>query len=258
MNLSDIKTEHLQDDNSCFHISNLVSKNSDYLKNSLLYVSEKRELYGVSFSLFKSMIKYKIKECRVVKIPGPYDEKFDFYLHNINSNMTFLYFNIRDKYSNRHDLENSEFDDNQIDLMYSTKLEQKLDEIQVEKEILEIKRVYKITILLKTLEDNIKIQKYFHITKDRTHTKENKKQKELIIDFDYFKRIAINKKGPIEVNKLFNTEDDVNDVLTPFPSLIIDCKTIQEMDEVLEFLKINKEKHKTTRINFKKVEKCFR
>lgn len=256
MNVSDIIVSHLEKDDRCFHIRTTVPTNSKYLRNSPLYVSEKKELYGVSFSLYKSMLNHKIKECYVIEVPGVYDERFDFYLHNTSCNITLFYYNIKNKYPDYNDLFISEFDLNQIDLMYSVRLEQKLDEIMVDESVLEVKRDYKITLVLKTLEDNAKIQKALFINKSHTH-KNDERKKELTIDYDYFKRICIDKKPPIVENKLFE-EEQKEHIMTPFPCLIIECVNINQMNSVLDFLKINKEKQKTTRIKFKRVEKMFR
>jgi hypothetical protein len=101
-----------------------------------------------------------------------------------------------------------------------------------------------VTVVLKTLEHNFTIQKFFDTNFN-------------IIDYDYFK-----KKVTGAVNLMDEwTKEDKDDQFyknNTYPEFTIVSKTIEQMNDVLDFFKINKDSIKTTRLNFKKIEGIFK
>lgn len=240
LDLSCIDASHHED--GCFHYLTEVS-NTKYLKNTPLYVSEEEnKLYGVSLSVFQAMKRENITSCLAAVVPGKYDDKFDFYLHNITSNVTLLYHKIKQKYTEPEILSDSEFDGNQLDLMYLVDLDdESLDIRELPEETVKIKKQFNITIVLKTLEHNFLVQKFFKTNKNE-------------ITFGDFNRV---------VNKIVNPFDDDSQEerfyrTNAYPDFIIKCDSYEQLNSVLDYFKINKDKVKTTRLNFKKIERFFK
>lgn len=228
-------------DDSCFHHLTLI-ENSTYLQNTPVYVSEiDKKLYGVSLSVYHSLIKTNTQECVAILVSGTYDEKFDLYMSNIQSNVTLLYHKIKKKYNQPDKISNCEFDCNQLDLMYLVELDDvNLDIKEIQEEVVKIKKQFSVTIVLKTLEQNFRTQKFFK-------TNQNE------ISYNDFNRIANKISSPFEI-------DDVNERFfrsKTYPDFTIKCDSIDQMNTVLDYFKINKDKIKTTRINFNKLEKII-
>lgn len=237
--LDEIDISHHND--GCFHYLTEVGESS-FLSMTPVYVSESdKKLYGVSLSIFHAMKTKGIKSCVAILIPGSYDDKFDFYLHNISSNVTLLYHKIKQKYSWPEMLSDCEFDINQLDLMYLVELDdESLDIRELPEETVKIKKQFNITVVLKTLEHNFLIQKFFKTNRNE-------------ISFNDFNRV---------INKIVNPfDDDVDERFyrtNTYPDFIIKCDSYEQLNSVLDYFKINKDKIKTTRLNFKKIEKFFK
>lgn len=236
IDISKINIDH--HDNGCIHYLTEVN-NSEFLSHSPLYVSsEDMKLYGISLSEYHALKKNNIKKCNILLISGSYDEKYDLYLHNKSSNHTLLYHKIREKYDNKESLKDCDFDNNQLDLLYYTDLDNiSMDIKEVSTESVKIKKQYNISIVLKTLDDNYKVQKYFKTNKNE-------------IKFLDFKNVVSGIISPF-----YEEPEDRFYKINTYPQFYIKCNKLQEMDYVLDHFKINKSKLKTTRINFKKVEK---
>jgi len=236
--ISQIDASYHED--SCFHYLELI-ENSDFLRSTPVYVSEHGlKLYGNSLSVFHSLKKFGADKCFAFIVPGDYTEKFDMYLNNIQSNVTLLYHKIKKLYPEAVNLTNCEFDINQLDLMYLVELDdESMDVRELAEETVKIKKQFNVTIVLKTLEHNFLIQKFFKTNKNE-------------ITFNDFNRV---------VNKIVGPFDDEPEERfyrnNTYPDFIIKCDTYEQLNEVLDFFKINKDKVKTTRLNFKKIEKCI-
>lgn len=241
-----VKTIKLSDidasshDDSCFHYLSLI--NSSYVNQTPVYVSEVgKKLYGVSLSIYQSLLKNNNTECLAIIVPGEYDEKFDLYLTNIQSNVTLLYHKIKKNYSSAKDVQSCEFDINQLDLMYLIELDDvSMDVKEIQEEVVRIKKQFNVTIVLKTLEQNFRTQKFFK-------TNQNE------IPYNHFNRIANKISSPFD-------DDNVNDRFfrtKTYPDFTIKCDSIDQMNSVLDYFKINKDKIKTSRINFNKLEKII-
>lgn len=237
--VKDIDASHLSD--GCFHLLSTI-KNSDYLQNTFLIISADKKLFGTSYSVYKSMIEREITEAYALIVSDVYREKFDLYLQNINSNVTFLYHKIKKNYPEAENVKNCEFDANQLDLLYYIDLDdgESMELRFIDEETAKIKKNFDVTIVLKTLEHNYLIQKFFN-------TNQNE------ITFEEFN------------NKVNNTNDFLHSFLNEkheddffrqktYPEFVIKSDTIDKMNSVLTFFKINKDKIKTTRLNFKKIE----
>jgi hypothetical protein len=124
--------------------------------------------------------------------------------------------------------------------MYLVELDdESMDVRELAEETVKIKKQFNVTIVLKTLEHNFLIQKFFKTNKNE-------------ITFNDFNRV---------VNKIVGPFDDEPEERfyrnNTYPDFIIKCDTYEQLNEVLDFFKINKDKVKTTRLNFKKIEKCI-
>lgn len=235
----EIDASHLND--GCFHLLATIDK-SEYLQNSFVIMSADKKLFGTSLSVYKSLLSRGVESTFALIVADRYHEKYDLYLQNITSNVTFLYHKIKKNYPEADNVKNSEFDDNQLDLMYYIDLDagENMELRFIEEETAKIKKNFDVTIVLKTLEHNYLIQKFFN-------TNENE------ITFEQFN------------NKVNNTENLLHDFLSveheddffrqkTYPEFVIKSDTIDKMNSVLSFFKINKDKIKTTRLNFKKIE----
>lgn len=237
--LSEIKIDHLD----CFHSFKKIE--SDYLLHVPLYISAIDDrLYGISLSVYKSLLKRKIIETQCYIVPGSYDEKFDIFLHNITTNTVLYYHKIRKKYPSETFMKDCEFDRNQLDMLYSIDLDDAVYDVQeLEAHQIEMKKNFNITIVLKTIEDNYKIQKYFNTNKDE-------------ITYDYFKKKTLGTTNIFDEHFQEKRDDEFYKT-NVYPKFIIVCENISEIDNVLKFFKLDKLGKKTTRINFKKIEKFF-
>ena len=156
--------------------------------------------------------------------------------------MTFLYYKIKKNYPEAENVKNSEFDDNQLDLMYYIDLDngENMELRFIEEETAKIKKNFDVTIVLKTLEHNYLIQKYFNTNKNEISFEEFNNK---VNDTNDFLHSFLSEKH----------EDDFFKNKT-YPEFVIKSDTIEKMNSVLTFFKINKDKIKTTRLNFKKIE----
>jgi len=138
-------------------------------------------------------------------------------------------------------LSDSEFDINQLDLMYLVELDDATFDIrELSEETVKIKKQFNITIVLKTLEQNFLVQKFF-----KTNVNE--------ISYNHFNRIVNNIVNPFddEVPERFYKTNT-------YPDFVIKCESYEQLNSVLDYFKINKDKIKTTRLNFKKIERFFK
>lgn len=239
--VSEIDASHHSD--SCFHYLTLVSS-TPYLSQTPVYISETGNvLYGISLSVYHSLVKNGIESCTAIVVPGEYDEKFDLYMSNISSNVTLLYHKVKKNYDQASDVSECEFDCNQLDLMYLTDLDDvSLDIREIQEEIVKIKKQFNVTIVLKTLEQNFRVQKFF-----KTNVNE--------ISYNNFYRVANNVVNPFDDDFVTINERFYRSHV--YPDFIIKCDSIDQMNKVLDFFKINKDKIKTTRVNFAKLEKII-
>lgn len=236
VNFSEIDSSYHAD--SCFHYLNLIESNL-FLQNTPIYVSEVgKKLYGNSLSVYESLRARRVDKVLAIVVPGEYDEKFDLYLNNIQSNVTLLYHKIKKQYPTADKLQNCEFDINQLDLMYLVELDdESLDVRELAEETVKIKKQFNVTIVLKTLEHNFLIQKFF-----KTNLNE--------ITFNDFNRVINKIVGPFD-----EAQEERYYKTNIYPDFIIKCDTYEQLNQVLDYFKINKDKVKTTRLNFKKIEK---
>jgi hypothetical protein len=125
--------------------------------------------------------------------------------------------------------------------MYLVELDDvNLDIKEIQEEVVKIKKQFSVTIVLKTLEQNFRTQRFFK-------TNQNE------ISYNDFNRIANKISNPFDI-------DDINERFfrsQTYPDFTIKCDSIDQMNTVLDYFKINKDKIKTTRINFNKLEKII-
>lgn len=237
--VKDIDASHLND--GCFHLLSTI-KDSEYLQNTFLVISADKKLYGTSYSVYKSMIERDVTEAFAVVVSDVYRERFDLYLQNITSNVTFLYHKIKKNYTEAEKVKNCEFDANQLDLLYYIDLDagESMELRFIEEETAKIKKNFDVTIVLKTLEHNYLIQKYFN-----TNLNE--------ITYEEFNN-KVNDTNDILHSFLSEKHEDQFFRNKTYPEFVIKSDTIEKMNSVLTFFKINKDKIKTTRLNFKKIE----
>jgi hypothetical protein len=237
--LDQIKTEHIE----CLH--SFKNIDSSYLNYIPLYVSAvDYQLYGISLSVYNSLLENNIKEGMCIIIPGSYDEKFDIFLQNITTNNVLYYHIIRKKYPLENMVRECGFDRNQLDLLYSTDLDDASFDIQeLDDHEIKMKKLYNITIVLKTLEDNYLIQKFFDTNQPE-------------ITYDYFRKKTNKSKNIFDEHFLQKKEDSFYKTHL-YPKFIIVCENISELNEILKYFKLDKLGKKTTRINFKKIAKFF-
>jgi hypothetical protein len=237
--VKDIDARHLND--GCFHLLSTI-KNSEYLQNTFLIIGEDRKLFGTSYSVYKSMLEKGIEQAYALIVADTYYEKFDLYLQNITTNVTFLYHKIKKNYPEADKVKNCEFDNNQLDLLYYIDLDagESMELRFIEEETAKIKKNFDVTIVLKTLEHNYLIQKFFN-----TNLNE--------ITFEEFNN-RVNDTNDILHSFLSEKHEDDFFRQKTYPEFVIKSDTIEKMNAVLSFFKINKDKIKTTRLNFKKIE----
>lgn len=237
--VSDIDAKHLE--NGCFHYLNLIEDPS-YLPGAYIVISDDRKLFGVSLSVYKSLIKHEITSINALIVSDKYLEKLDLFMQNITSNTTLLYHKVKQHFPQAENVNRCEFDKNQLDLMYCIDLDadESMDVRTIEEEMAKIKKTFNVTVVLKTLEHNFTIQKFFD-----TNLNE--------INYDYFKQKVTGSYGFIEEHTKEHRDDQFYKNNT-YPEFTIISKTIDQMNDVLNFFKINKDSIKTTRLNFKKIE----
>ena len=237
--VSEIDAKHL--DNGCFHYLKLIEDPS-YLVNSFVVISEDKKLFGVSLSVYHSLVKHGIESISALVVDETYHEKFDLYLHNITSNTTLLYHKVKQHFPQAENVNGCEFDANQLDLMYCIDLDadESMDIRVIQEETAKIKKVFNVTVVLKTLEHNFTIQKFFDTNLN-------------VIDYGYFKKKVTGAVNPMDEWTKEVREDQFYKNNT-YPEFTIESRTIEQMNDVLDFFKINKDTIKTTRLNFKKIE----
>lgn len=222
---------------SCFHCIDTIQ--SSFLEHTPVYVSEVGTiLYGVSLSVFNSLLQNGRSECISLVVEGNYNPQFDLYLQNITSNVVFQYHNISNMFSDEQIVE-CEFDKNQLDLMYSSDLDNVDTDIRlVSDETLRIKNNYNFNVVLKTLEHNFIVQKYFSTNKNE-------------IDYQTFYRAVHKISNPLETSDM----DDMFFKQKTYHEFCIKCSSMDELTDVMKHFHISIDKFKTNRVNFNTIKK---